>query len=131
MKISHVRVVDLTESELTRCRELSYGDEGYMCEDLDEILDIEQGWRYRYSQAVLLRESSEIIGWALIRPIYRSKRYSVQLFVDPYHRRKGHGSALLTEAYRWGVVPMVFIDKDNVSFFKNYTEKYETKLEFA
>lgn len=131
MNIEHVRVVDLTEARLARCRELSYGDEGYMCEDLDNILEEERCWRYRYSQAILLGEAKmdgtvgNIYGWSLLQPVYRSRRYSAQFFVDPSHRGQGHGARLLAEANRWCKNPLCFVDTDNQGFFERFPSMYE------
>lgn len=130
MTIEHVRVIDLTDDDLARCRELSFGDEGYMCEELDYILASEQKWQYRYSQAILIRENNGIVGWALLQPISYSRRYSLHLFVDEAHRRKGHGATLLNEANRWSKAPAVMVDPLNKSFFSNYPDLHSV-LEHA
>lgn len=138
-RTEHIRVVDLTPNQLKRCRELSFGDEGYMCDDLELILDVEQGWRYRYSQAILLGDTMmegaarlvtwPIHGWALLQPVYNRPRYSAQLFVDPDHRGKGYGKALLEQANRWGKSPLCYIDDENAGFFKKYPGLYEPFIE--
>lgn len=139
MRIEHVRVVDLTPLQLDRCRELSFGDEGYMCDDLDLILEREQGWRYRYSQAILLGntagpppdrkwdrlEIGTIYGWALMQPVHHRPRYSAQFFVDEAQRGKGYGARLLAEANRWGKAPLCYIDDENEGFFNKYPHLYE------
>jgi len=121
-------VVDLTDSELIRCKELSFGDEGYMCEDLVEILKVESGpRRYRYSEALFIHDDKTIYGWGLLQPIPRSPRYTFQLFVDPKHRGKGYGRMLLTGAnslcgrkHR----PVCYLDDENEGFFNHYPSLY-------
>jgi len=128
--IQNLRVVDLTPPQLARCRELSFGDDGYMCEDLDEILREENRWRYRYSRAILLgpppakpqitQSAWPILGWALLQPLYRRSKYSAQFFVDPLHRGKGYGKLLLEEAAGYSFAPVVYVDDDNKGFFNKY-----------
>jgi GNAT superfamily N-acetyltransferase len=120
------RVIDLTPEEESRCRELSYGSEGYMCEDLDSILINERIKRpYRYSHVYLVTESNEIIGWSLLQPRYRSPLHTAQLFVDPKYRGKGIGTTLLSLAWYFGKrKPVVYIDDDNEGFFKKNSHLY-------
>lgn len=129
-RIEHIRVVDLTPSQLARCRELSFGTEGYMCEDIDEILQTEQKWCYRYSQAILLgapenKSAWPILGWALLQPLYRKSKYSAQLFVDPLHRGKGYGTILLEQANRHSFQPLVYVDDENEGFFEKHPRLFE------
>lgn len=133
--IEHVRVVDLTPPQMARCRELSFGKEGYMCEDLDEILRNEQKWCYRYSQAILLGQPPAkpqmtqtpwpIYGWALLQPLYRRSKYSAQLFVDPLHRGKRYGTILLEQANRHSFQPLVYVDDENEGFFDKHPNLFE------
>jgi len=118
--VEHIRVVDLTPEQLARCRELSFGEDGYMCEDLDEILREEQRRCYRYSQAILLSMDDKILGWALLQPLYRRSKYSAQFFVDPLHRGKGYGKLLLEKADGFSFAPVVYVDDDNEGFFNKY-----------
>lgn len=122
VEVFRSRVIDLTDEELARCRELSYGDEGYMCEDLDRIRMDERGWHYRYSQAILLRLNGHIIGWALLEPIYRKRRWTAHFFVDEAHRRRGYGATLLHEANKICRRPYCFKDIDNEDFFNKYED---------
>lgn len=130
MTIEHIRVVDLTPEQLARCRELSFGDDGYMCESLDDIFETENRWRYRYSQAILIKILDNIVGWALLQPVPNSRRYSVHLFVDPAHRRLGYGSLLLQQANRWCKAPVAMPDEFNHQFFDRHPGSY-TVLENA
>lgn len=130
MTIEHIRVVDLTPEEIARCKELSLGEEGYMCETLDEVLVDEQTRRYRYTQAILLKILNNIVGWALVQPIPSTRRYSVHLFVDPAHRKLGYGSLLLQQANRWCKAPVAMPDELNAGFFDSHPNLY-TVLESA
>jgi GNAT superfamily N-acetyltransferase len=116
------KAVDLTSDQIARCKELSYGDEGYMCEDLEMVLDTETRWHYRYSQALLLYLNKNIVGWCLLQPVPRSKRWSAQLFVDPLYRRRGYGRLLLQEANKISNRPCVYTDRDNLEFFDKMLE---------
>lgn len=138
MKIEFTRVVDLSDEQLARCRELSFGDEGYMCEDLEAILEMEQGWRYRYSQAILLGDTLmddsrlrawPIYGWALLQPVYRSRKYSAQFFVDPGQRGNGYGKVLLEQANKWCNKPLCYIDEQNEGFFRKHPSLYDEFVE--
>jgi len=127
--IQIIRAVDLTADQVARCKELSYGDEGYMSEDLDYILDNERRWLYRYSKAILLSDPGKvwpIHGWALVEPIYNRPRYAAQLFVDPSQRGKGYGTMLLSAAQR-GInnVPLCYVDEENEGFFNKVPWLYE------
>ena len=128
MNVSLKRVVDLTDEELVRCRQLSFGDEGYMCEDLDAILLGEKGKRrYRYSEAIFIHDHRMIYGWALMQPVPRSPRYTFQLFVDPEHRGKGYGHRLLTMGnglQGWKHKPICYPDDENEWFFNKYPSLY-------
>jgi GNAT superfamily N-acetyltransferase len=116
--IRHTKVTDLSVAEEIRCRELSFGDEGYMCDNLDFIFDTESDVRkYRYSYAYLYEENNEILGWALLMPVWRSKFYEVHVFVDPAYRRRGIGSKLLQSASHLTKQMIPTIDKDNNEFF--------------
>lgn len=130
MTIEHIRVIDLTPEQIARCKELSLGDEGYMCEDLDTILATENKWQYRYSQAILITIVDNIVGWALLQPVPYNRRYSIHLFVDPLHRRQGFGTLLLREANRWCKTPLAMVDVENQKFFHNHMELY-SELEYA
>jgi len=138
-RIEHRTVVELSPTQLARCRELSLGEDGYMCELLDKILSTETKKEpYRYSHAILLGDTAgppsnmiwdrleigEIYGWALLTPVPRSPRYYLHLFVDPLHRGKGYGSLLLrlanvgknSRAYQ----PLVMTDPENQGFFEKH-----------
>lgn len=120
LKLYEFRVVDLSKEGLEECRRLSYGDEGYMCDDLDDILETENHnrVRYRYSMAVLLMDDKELIGWALLQPIYCSPRYTAQLFVDPEYRKRGYGTKLLRYCNQWtNRKVVIYSDEDNEEFF--------------
>lgn len=141
MYISQSRVVDLNDRALARCRELSYGDDGYMCEDLDRILEEEQcRKKYRYSHALLAIENGKrndsnpygIIGWCLLQPVYYRPRYSAQFFVDPARRREGIGRKLIQHARYRTIKPVyVHIDNDNIDFFKEFPELCSDYAELA
>lgn len=128
--ITQHRVIDLDPAQMARCRELSFGDEGYMCEDMDAILVVESRYRYRYSQALLLHEDNKMLGWCLLQPVPRSKKWSAQFFVDPEYRRLGYGSRLIDRANEVCKVPYVFVDRDNRGFFEKQPGKYRD-LEWA
>lgn len=123
LHIVHTPVIDLTDEALDRCRELSFGDEGYMCDDLERILWTERhSKKYRYSQAILACEDT-ILGWALVQPVPYSPKYSAQFFVDPLHRRRGIGGRLLREANMYGRgKPYVFKDEENENFFSVFPD---------
>jgi GNAT superfamily N-acetyltransferase len=123
-------VIDLTPEQIARCRELSLGDEGYMCETLDLIFKTEDRWHYRYSQAVILSIMDNIVGWALLQPVPYSRRYNMHLFVDESQRRQGFGTLLLKEANRWCKAPVAMVDRENQDFFHSHTDLY-TELEYA
>jgi GNAT superfamily N-acetyltransferase len=127
--------IDLTPAELARCRELSFGDEGYMTEDIEHILQTERRSNYRKSIAILLSDPDRawpINGWALLQPIYRRSRYSAQFFVDPGQRGKGYGRLLLERANKISARPLCYVDDDNRGFFEKhpwYYENYEEKAD--
>lgn len=122
---THHRVVDLLPQEIDKLRGLSFGDEGYMCDDLDHILQTEQGRRYRYSFAIrarLYNRPHTVIGWSLVQPVYRRPNYTAQLFVHSDYRRQGIGGRLLEEANLYTPRPWVYLDGDNEEFFNMYPE---------
>lgn len=134
--ITTVNVIDLKPAQLARCRELSFGDEGYMNEDVDIILATERRSKYRKSLAILLSDPDKawpIHGWALLQPVYNRARYSAQFFVDPLQRGKGYGRLLLGAANRLtGRPPLCYVDEDNKGFFEKHPmlyENYEEKAE--
>lgn len=115
------RAIELTPEEIARCKELSYGDEGYMSEDLDRIMIDEARWRYRYSHVNLIKDNDYIIAWALMQPMYRSPRWTFQCFVDSNYRRQGIGKYLLYGAHYFAKrKPIVYLDDDNEEFFTKY-----------
>ena len=119
------RVIDLSDKEVSRCKELTFGNEGFMREDLESALvtDHSVPAPFRYHQAILYLENNEIVGWSLLRPVLYESRYEVHIFVDPDHRRRGIGSALLQEARKWGRYrPLVSIDEENQEFFMRLPE---------
>jgi GNAT superfamily N-acetyltransferase len=113
----------LVLSESSICRNMNC----FMCDDLDYILDNEKGWRYRYSQALLLSANRTTWGWALLQPVARRPRYSAQFFVDPTQRGKGYGKALLQAAQQGlkGRVPLCYLDDENEGFFSKYPTLFE------
>lgn len=116
-------MIDLTPTELDRCRELSFGDEGYMCEDLDRIISTEWQRQYRHSRAILARnDDGAILGWSLIQPVPRSPKYLAQFYVDPSHRRRGIGARLLREANTYCGKPYVYKDRENEVFFNEFPD---------
>lgn len=122
---THHRVVDLLPQEIDRLKELSFGDEGYMCDDLDHILATERKRRYRYSFAIrakLYKQPNTVIGWALVQPVYRRPTYTAQLFVDSAYRRQGIGARLLEAANLYTDRPWVYLDKDNQEFFNSFPQ---------
>jgi GNAT superfamily N-acetyltransferase len=122
-----LRVIDLPASTIADCKHLSYGDEGYMCEDLDAAIakDRAARRRYRYTRACLVFSNGKLVGWSLIEPVPRSPRYVIQMFVDPIYRRKGIGRYLLQQAnYISKRKPLVYLDDDNEGFFHKYPDLY-------
>jgi len=122
-----LRVIDLDPLTIINCKRLSYGDEGYMCEDLDAAIakDKASRRRYRYSMACLVYDQGTLVGWSLIEPVARSPRYVVQMFVDPNYRRKGIGRYLLQQAnYMSKRKPLVYLDDDNEGFFHKNPDLY-------
>ena len=121
------RVIDLSSDELARCRELTYGDEGYMLEDLNAAIHRESSKRhYRYTQAILITESDQIIGWSLLQPVPHSSRYIAYFFVDYEHRKKGIGGKLIKEASKWGKYKLdVMPDWTNLGFFEKFPQLHE------
>ena len=122
------RAIDLTQSEVDRCRELTYGDEGWMLEDFDRALAEETGARrYRYTQVVLYTNRyGTIQGWCLLQPIKRSSRYMAYFYVDHKHRGKGIGTKLIKEANKWGRYrPGVMVDLTNRGFFESVPDLHE------
>lgn len=120
-------VISLGSDEIARCKELSYGNEGYMSEDLDAILEIETNKTYRKSQAILVKEQTKIIAWSLVIPIPRSPRCLGYFFVDPNYRGQGIGSYLFRSAkYISNKAILVFPDEDNEKFFQKFPGQYTT-----
>jgi len=120
-----LRVIDLSLSIIADCKRLSFGDEGYMCEDLDAAIAKERTARrrYRHTMACLVYDKDTLVGWSLIEPVPRSPRYVVQMFVDPNYRRRGIGRYLLQQAnYMSKRKPFVYIDDENEDFFKKFPE---------
>jgi GNAT superfamily N-acetyltransferase len=125
------KVIDLTEQELARCRELSYGKDGYMCDYIDDALegDISFPPPYRYHQAILYIENDQILGWCLLAPLFGISRYEAQFYVETAHRRHGIGRELIKEANKWGrFKPEVDIDHTNYDFFKECEEYHAMNM---
>lgn len=121
------KAIELSPTEIADCKRLSYGDEGYMSEDLDRILRDERRWRYRYSYVVLVTDpdNNKVIGWSLIEPRPRSPRWIFQCFVDPDYRRQGIGRYLLQQAvYFRNRKVVAYLDEDNEGFFEKFPELY-------
>jgi GNAT superfamily N-acetyltransferase len=61
-----------------------------------------------FAEVLLAEEKGEVVGYALFFPIYSTFKaqpgiYLEDLFVEPEHRGKGHGKALLVELARLAV----------------------------
>lgn len=123
------RAIDLTTDEYNRCTDLTYGDEGYMLEELDEAIYRERDhYNYRYTLAILAYERSKIVGWCLLQPIRGRSRYLAYFYVDEDHRRQGWGAQLLEEASKWGRWrPHVMPGYGNYGFFDKYPQLCEEK----
>lgn len=116
------RAVDLSPEEVVRCKELSYGNEGWMSEDIDAVRSAELKRRkYRYSEVFLIKDKTKIVAWALAIPVVHSPRYSACYFVDPEYRNRGFGTTLLKNTALISKKPvMVFPDDDNEGFFDKF-----------
>jgi GNAT superfamily N-acetyltransferase len=122
------RAIDLTPEEEARCRELSFGEDGWMCDYLDDALLYEnQASPRRHTQTILYYESDTIIGWCMLIPMAWRARYEAQFFVDPAHRRRGIGTELLNEANKWGrYKPVIDLDNENRDFFMSSSNMWAT-----
>lgn len=123
------RVIDLTGHEYHRCIDLTYGDEGYMLEDLHRAILTESLKRhYRYTLAILSTDSLDRIrGWCLLQPVARSSRYMAYFYVEPDSRRQGIGTALIEEAGKWGRYKLdVMSDWTNEGFFDKFPTLQES-----
>lgn len=118
--------LELDDKTLARCKELSYGDDGYMCEDIDRIRatePIKHRPSYRLSHVCLAYYNGKLVGWSLLEPRPRSPRWVVQLFVDPKYRGKGVGTKLLHQANAWSMWkhrPIAYVDPENCGFFAKH-----------
>lgn len=119
------RAVQLHPDEVIRCKELSYGDDGWMSDDIDAVRNTEtNARRYRYSEVFLVKDGPKIIAWALAIPVVHSPRYSACYFVDEAYRRQGIGTVLFNKTAQLSKKPvMVFPDDDNEGFFMKFEGK--------
>lgn len=123
------RVIDLTGHEYQRCCDLTYGDEGYMLEDMDRAILLESNKKcYRYTQAILSTDSlNRIRGWCLLQPVAHSSRYMAYFYVEPGSRRQGIGGELIKEASKWGKYKLdVMPDWTNQGFFDKFPTLQES-----
>lgn len=124
-RVDVVRIIDLTDKDFTRCRQLTYRADGWMEEEAVARRNEEQSSQpYRYTQVVLVYEDDLIVGWCLLQPAPRRSRYKAYFFVDPLHRGRGYGKLLFERARQYGRwALMVYPDGSNIQFFERF--KYQ------
>lgn len=133
MSIVTKRLVDLSEDEFNRCRELTFRSRGLMEEEAVAARFREQMTPpYRHTLALMLYRGKTMIGWSLLQPVKGQARWLAYFYVDPLHRKRGYGSLLLKQASAFGRYKIaVKPDWSNHEFFGRFKDLWVEQREDA
>lgn len=111
-------VKHLTARQVTRCLDLSLGEEG----GLHAHLPYQRSHPALGARAVLLIDKDgEIAAWALLYRHKGFKKYHLNVFVPEHLRRQGHGTRLVRHSFKFHNKPKCTgWDLDSIAFFETF-----------
>lgn len=120
------RLIDLSEDEFEKCRELTFRSHGLMEEEAVARRLAETMYpHYRYTMTLRLYEGDEVMGWCLMQPVRGEARWLAYFYVNPLTRKRGYGSLLFKEATKYGRFKIaVKPDYSNRQFFERFDNQW-------
>ena len=99
MRVTTKRVDNLTQAEVDRLDRLNMGfSYGMLKARFRTVLEYPDD-----SYVILAREEGKIIGWALMFRKAGNRYYTVYMYVDKNHRRRGVGTRIMRGALKWSL----------------------------